>query len=189
MWVAAIVIGVFLFLVLLLAIPVDLVFYLEKEVDFKPRVGVGWLFGLVEKDISGKKAKPKEEKKKGERNIKPFLAMLRTRGFLQRLFRFVKDIIRVIKIHRLKLNLRVGLDDPADTGLLFAAVGPAMVYTRSFSSLDVWVEPDFNQENFRGYCKGDVRAFPIRFVPPLMFFVFSPATIRAVKAMIVARRK
>ncbi|GAI40340.1 unnamed protein product, partial [marine sediment metagenome] len=48
------------------------------------------MFGLVGMDIRGKKKEPKEERKKKERNIKPLLAMLRTRGFLQRLFRFVR---------------------------------------------------------------------------------------------------
>ena len=189
MWGLAVVLGIFLFLVLLLSIPVDLVFYLEKEVAFKPRVGVRWMFGLVGRDISGWKRKPKEEKKKKERNIKPLLAMLRTGGFLRRLFRFIRDILRLLSIHELKLDLRVGLDDPADTGLLLAAVGPAMVSTRYFPWLDVRIEPDFDRENLRGYCKGDVRAFPIRFVAPLILFVFSPTTIRAVKAMVVARRK
>ena len=191
MWIFATVLGFFLFFVLLLAVPVDLFFCLEKDEDFKPRLMVRWLFGLIGKDISGKgkkKPKPKKERKR-KRNIKPLLAVLRTRGFLQRFFKFIRDVFRLLKIRDLKLNCRVGLDDPAETGLLFAAIGPAMVYIKSFSSVDIQVEPDFDQESLRGYCKGDLRVFPIQFVSPVVSFAFSPATMRAIKAAVVARRK
>ena len=92
-------------------------------------------------------------------------------------------------MHEFKLSLRVGLGDPAETGLLFALIGPTMVYAKSFSSLDVQVEPDFCQGGLQGYCQADVRAFPLRLVGPLVVFVFSPTTVRAIKAMVVARRK
>ena len=188
MWTLATALGIVLFFVLLLAIPVDLVFCIEKDVDFKPRIGLRWMFGLIKKDISGKKEKPKKKEKR-EKTIKPLLAMLGTRGFSQRLLRFIRDSFRLLSLHELKLNLRVGLDDPAETGLLFAAIEPAMVYIRPFSSLDAQVEPDFGQENLRGYCKGDVRAFPIQLVGPFILFAFSTTTIRAIRAMLAARRK
>ena len=186
MWILATVLGILLFFVILLSVPVDLIFCLEKEADFKSRVRVGWLFGLVGKGISVKEKKPeKEEKKKG--NIKPVIAMLKTRGFPQKLLRFFRDVFQHLNVHELKLYFRIGLGDPAETGMLFAAVGPAMVYTRSLTSLDIQIEPDFVQEKLRGYCKGDMRALPIQFVKPLIFLVFLPTTIRAIKTMVAAR--
>lgn len=188
MWILATVLGVFLFFVALLAIPVDLVFCVKKDVDFKVRARVRWMFGLIGKDISRKRKKPKKEKKR-KRNIKPLLAMLRTRGFLRKLFRFIRGIFQRFNVHELKLSLRVGLGYPAETGLLFALIGPTMVYTKFFSSLDIQVEPDFEQEGLWGYGKADMRAFPIRLAGPFLLFAFSPTTIRAIKAMVVARRK
>ena len=194
MWILATVLGILLFFLLLLAIPVDLVFCVEKEVAFKSRVRVGWMFGLIAKDISGKKEPEKEKRKrkrkrKDKSNTKPLLAMFGAKGFLLKLLGLVRDILRLLNIRELEVNLRVGLDDPAETGLLFALVGPALVCAKSFSALDVQVEPDFEQENLQGYCKGDFRAFPIRFAGLIILFAFSPTTIRAIKAIVVARRK
>jgi len=188
-WIIATVLGVFLLFVLLFAIPVDLVFCVEKDVDFKSRVRVRWMFGLIGRDITSRKKRPEKEKKKRKGNIKPLLAMLRTRGFLQKLTKFVKHVFQLLNVRELKLNLRVGLSDPAETGFLFAVIGPAMVYVKSLSSLDVHVEPDFEQENLRGYFQGDLRASPIQFVKPFALFLFSATTIRAIKAMVAARRE
>ena len=174
MWIIATVLGILLFFVLLLVIPVDLVFCVEKDVDFKSRVRVRWMFGLIGKDIRGRKRRPEKEKRERKRNVKPFLAMLRTRGFLWKLSKFIKHVFQLLNVRELKLNLRVGLSDPAETGLLFAVIGPTMVCMKSFSSLDVQVEPDFEQENLRGYFKGDLRASPIRFVKPFALFVLNP---------------
>jgi len=181
-WILATVLGIFLFFALLLAIPVDVTFRVEKSTDFKSRVRVRWLFGLIGKDISG-------EKKKRKGNIKPLLAMLRTRRFPRKLFKFARSTFPLLKVRELKLNLRVGLDDPAETGLFFAIIGPMMVYIRSLPSLDIQVEPDFEGESLRGHFRGDIRACPIQFVGLCVAFALSPTTIRAVKAMVTARRK
>lgn len=208
MWIITIVLGIlgiFLLFILLLALPIDLTFYIEKDVDFRSRVRVQWIFGLVGKDIRSKKKKP--EKKERKRIIKSFLSMLkargflrkrsnrlfvavvRTRGFLLNFIKLIKDIIQQVKVRNLKLDLRIGLSDPADTGLLFAVIGPTMVYVRSFSSLAVQVEPDFEQENLRGQFEGELRMFPIKFIRPLALFAFSATTIRAIKAIVLTIRK
>ena len=187
MWILATVLGLLLLFVVLLAIPVDLVICIEKDVDFRPRVRVKWLFGLIGKDITGRGKKPKKERKR-KRNIKPLVAILRTRGFLQKLFKFIKRIFQLLDLRKFRLILRVGLDDPAETGLFFALIGPAMVCIKSFSSLDVQVEPDFHQESLRGLCEADLRVLPIQLAGPLLVFAISPSTIRAIRAMVVARR-
>ena len=52
-------------LVLLLSVPIDLSFSLEGDESFRSRVRIGWLFGLVGKDLGGgeKGKEPKQEKK------------------------------------------------------------------------------------------------------------------------------
>lgn len=189
MWILATVLGILILLAILLAIPVDLVFSLDKDVGFKSRARVGWLFGLVGRDIRYEKRKPDKGKRRKAKNIKPLLALIKTRGFLQKLFKFIRDILSRCKVHELKLNLQFGLDDPAETGLLFAAITPVLVYVDVFSSFNIQINPDFRQESLRGYSKVDIRACPIQLVLPLMLFAFSPTTIRAIKAMVKAQRK
>ena len=193
MWILAVVLGPLLFFVVLLAVPVDLVFYIEKDMTFSSKVRVGWMFNLVGKEIGGKKKrekkKPKKEKEKRKRRIKPLIDMLRARGFLGRLVSFVKDVVRISHIRELRADIRVGLSDPAETGMLFAIVAPVIAYLRTFTSLDVRIQPEFDQTVFQGYFKGDLRIFPIQLLVVSILFALSPATMRGIKAMVVARRK
>ena len=190
MWVLAVVFGVFLFFVLLLTIPFDLTFYVEKDIDFKSRVRVGWMFNLIGKDIKWKK-KPKKEKpkKKKRRRVKPFIAMLRARGFLRRLLRFVRDIFRNSHVREFRAYLRIGLSDPADTGMLFAVIAPTIVRLGAFTPLDIQIIPNFEQEGLNGYIKGNLRLFPIQIFTVMGLFAFSPATIGAIKALVSAWRR
>jgi hypothetical protein len=193
-WILAAALGTLLFLVILLAVPVDLVFQVEKGVELRSRVRVGWLFGLVWKDLTGREKKPKPKKKKKpkpkkKKSREPFLAFLGAEGFLLRLFGLVRRLFRLLKVRQLDLDLTVGLGDPADTGMLFGVVGPAAACLGSLSPGDVQIRPDFVEESFRGHFKGDVRVFPIQFVATLAGFVLSPTTLKAIKAWMTARRK
>lgn len=191
MWILATVLGVVAFIILLLSVPVDLSFKVEHDATLHSRVRVGWMFNSIGKDIKRKK-KPEKEKskeKKRKRRIKPFIAMLRTRGFLRRLLRFVGDIFRISHVREFKLDLQIGLDDPAETGMLFAVIAPVLVQFRTFTPLDIEVLPDFDRTGLQGHVKGDLRIFPIQLIFVGTLFALSPATIRAVKAMVLAWRK
>lgn len=191
MWVIGIVAGVLLFLVLLLLIPIDLVFSVERDVRFRSNVRVVWLFGLIGKDIGGgKKRQGHEEgeggrvkKRRGEK-VEYLIAALNTEGFPQRLFGFLRDVFRLLKVRDLKADFRMGLGGPMETAMLFAILGPAMALVRSFSSVaDIRIEPDFEKETLEGHCEGDMRAVPLRLVKPLLSFLFSMPTLRAAKAV------
>ena len=112
--------------VLVLAVPIDLSFSLEKDERFRPRVRIGWLFGLVGKEVGGgeKGKEPKQEEKPGKqgqrrkKSPRPFLAGIRTRGFPRHSLRFAKRMLRAIRVRELNLGLQVGLGDPAETGRL-----------------------------------------------------------------------
>lgn len=191
MWILGPILGILIFLIILLIVPVDLIFNIGKRDNIESRVRIGWLFGLIGKDISGrrKQVKVKKEKKK-KRSVKPLLAVVRTRGFLKHFIRFIKDIIRRIKIRNLNVHLKLGLADPADTGFLFAAVTPLLTFAGvQKPTIDINIQPDFEQENLQGYAEGGVRLYPIQFIKPLLLFIFSLTTLRAIKAIIRARRK
>lgn len=191
MWILGPILGILIFLIILLLVPVDLIFNIGKRDNIESRVRIDWLFGLIGKDISGrrKQAKVKKEKKK-KRSVKPLLAVVRTRGFLKHFIRFIKDIIRRIKIRNLNVHLKLGLADPADTGFLFAAVTPLLTFAGvQKPTIDINIQPDFEQENLQGYAEGGVRLYPIQFIKPLLLFIFSLTTLKAIKAIITARRK
>ena len=191
MWIIAVVAGLVLLVVLLLAVPFDVAFQVSRDGTFSSRLRVGWMFNLVGKDLGGRK-KPRGERPDKERKrprVKPFLAMFRARGFPRRLLRYVRDVLRTVHVRELEADLRVGLSDPADTGMLFALIGPAAVYLRAITPLDIRVQSDFQQAVFQGHFKGDLRVFPIQLLAVTVVFACSPATLRGIKAMVVARRR
>ena len=191
MWILGPILGILIFLIILLCVPVDLVFNISKRDNIESRVRIGWLFGLIGKDIRAKKKQAKVKvKKKKKRSVKPLLAIVRTRGFLKRLLLFIKDIIRRIEIRNTYVHLTLGLADPADTGFLFAAVTPLLTFAGvQKPNIGINIQPDFDQEKLWGYAKGNLRLYPIRFIKPLLLFIFSLTTLRVIKAVITARRK
>lgn len=137
----------------------------------------------------GEKAEGKGESKK-KRRVKPFFALLRTSGLTGRTIRFIRDILRQIKIRELYIDIKLGLADPADTGVLFGVITPLLIFVGvQKPTIDINIQPDFEQENLQGYAEGGVRVYPIQFIKPLLLFIFSLTTLRVIKAIISARRK
>ncbi len=195
-WVLVSLSGLAGLLVLLLAVPIDLSFSLEKDERFRSRVRIGWLFGLVGKDLGrgkkGKELKPEEKPRnqghRRNRSPRPFLAAIRTRGFPLHSLRFARRMLWAIRVRELNLGLQVGLGDPAETGRLLGLMSPVAACVDAVPRFHLSVEPDFNQETFRGYCNGSVRIYPIRMVPPIVLFALSLTSFRGLKAMRGARR-
>lgn len=191
MWILGPILGTFTILIIILFIvPVDLVVDVSKRDHKESMVRIGWLFGLVGKDIRGIKKQEQEKGKKKKRSVKPFLAVVQTRGLLKHFLRFIKDIIRRIEIRHIYVHLKLGLADPADTGFLLAAVKPLLAFAGIHKpNIDVNIQPDFDQENLTGHANVELRFYPIKFIKPLLLFIFSLTTLRAIKAIITAIRK
>lgn len=190
MWILGPILGVLIFPIFVLLVPVDITFSISKRDHKESGVRIGWLFGLIGKDVRARSRKAKVKVKKKKRSIKPLLIVIRTRGFLKRLLQFIKDIIRCIQIRNLNIHLKLGLADPADTGFLFAAVTPLLIFAAvQKPTIDINIQPDFDQEKLSGYAKGELRLYPIKFIKPLLLFIFSLPTLRAVKTIIKVRRK
>jgi hypothetical protein len=176
--------GIILLLILMLCIPVELAFDLEVSGEAKSRVRVGWLFGLVWKEIRRGRKKPKRKKKRG---LKPFLSLLRTRGLAANLLKLAKQILSRLKVRQLEADVRVGLDDPVDTGVLCSLMWPALVSLNSSGPLRVRIEPSFAEPALEASVHGKIRLFPIEIVGSLLGFVLSPAGLRAARLMVVSR--
>ena len=199
MWVIATLGSIVVLIILVLCIPLDMAFHVEAYGKPNFRVKLSWLFGLVSKELGKGKREPEEKRKvtKGKpkrrkRGIraKTVLQILRTKGLLRRLGRLLKDIVSRLTIRQFKVDFRIGLDDPADTGLLFAIIAPATFFLGSSWRHQINIEPSFEYEAvFEGYLYGSLRLQPIQLVPPCMRFVFSLSTIRVLKVLVLAKWK
>ena len=133
--------GLLIFLVAviaLFAIPVVIEFAFEWPRKERNQVVLIWALGLVRKRIridgsdqarTTKAKGPKSERFGGDQPMN-VLAAVRQRSFRQRVYRFVGDLWNSIKKENVRVRARIGLDDPADTGKLWAIIGPATLAWR-----------------------------------------------------------
>jgi len=200
-------------LALVLYVPLDV--KLRLDIDNRPkfRLRLAWFFGLLDKEV--KKGKPKDKKKvvevkpwtveKGEekkqakadvkRKTKKFdyktvIEILRTKGLIKQFSRLLFRLIRCFRIRDLSAHLRVGLDNPADTGLLLAVLGPAIFFLGSAFPQSVSLQPSFaDKATFEGYLNGAIRLRPIKLVVPLAGFTFSLPTLRVIRILVRSKWK
>lgn len=180
-------------LVLLLAVPVDAAFRFTGIEAFAGQIGVRWLFGLVRFRIGlpgAAKAKPLKPKprwraatarrKAAARGRRPnVLAALRQAPFRRRLYRLVKDVLRATHARGLYLHVRLGLGDPADTGRLWAFVGPLNALALNLRNAEIQVQPEFVDPVFEFETHGRFRLIPLQFIGLAIAFALSPASLRA----------
>jgi len=191
----AIVLGSFgLAVLLLLSIPVDLAFSYERGEDSRSRMRIGWLFGLIGKELGGeekgRRKKPKKMKaKKGWRSFRGSLAVFEARGLSERLLLLARRLVRSVQVRDVDVEFQVGTGDPAETGLLYGVIWPSVALARSGFLPNLRIEPNFVQETFEGHARGAVRVYPIKLIPPLIAFALSPATFRGVRALRRARKR
>lgn len=183
--------GVILFIVLMLSIPVDIKFDLATHGHAKAKIRIGWLFGLVWKDIRARKKKESKEKpkKRRKRGIKSFLPLLRIKDLPGKILKLIRQTLGCLKIKQLDVAFRVGLDDPSDTGMLCSVLWPALIPPSPSGKVRFRWEPVFSESAFEASLQGWVRLFPIQLVWLLVSFVLSPTGLRLLKLMVVSRWK
>jgi hypothetical protein len=178
--------GIILFITLILSIPVYMAFAIEAHEDVKVTMRMGWLFGLVWKDVRPRK---KKKPKKKEGSIKPLLSMLRAKGLPRRLLKLARQLLRCLRIRQLDADFRVGLDNPADTGMMCSVLCPALALLNAFVPMRLRMEPVFYEPAFEGGLHGRITLFPIQMVRPLLCFAFSLTGLRTVKSMVISSWK
>jgi hypothetical protein len=181
--IAAIVVAVIIFL---LSIPLELSFYLgvRERLDF--RVGLEWFFSLVKKEFSRQKGQAKKRAGRGW----TFIDLLRIRGLLPKMLRLLKDIFRRIRIRDLRVDFRIGLDDPADTALFVGSLWlPAFLFGLT-SPYAINLQPSFDDGPvFQGYAYVVLRLRPIQLVPAMVRFGCSRAALKLLGVLISGRWK
>lgn len=177
----------------LLAIPLSLSFSITRHQQLQGYARFRWLFGLVRfqtqfpfetKQVRHKKrqptAKPKTFKKKN--NTHSGIALFKQSAFRRHMMKFLKSILRASHAQNLYLKLRIGLGDPADTGILWAVMGPLSGMMKNLQGTTIEIEPEFIDAVMEVESHGNFRLIPLQFIAVVMIFIFSPVTIRAWRA-------
>ena len=194
-WVVVALASLVVVLIFILCVPVDAVLTLDTSAERKFRLRLVWLFGLISPELGRERREPKAHqagraKRKRRVGLRTIWRILRTRGLLTKIKNLARDALPQIKIKEIAVNLRLGLDDPADTGLLFAVIGAARPFLKLPRQYELTIQPSFSdQPFFQGYLRGVLRLQPIRLVIPLGRFVFSPAMLRVIRILVSSRRQ
>jgi hypothetical protein len=153
-----------------------------------------WLFGLVTvalpspgveapADENGKPRAPARRRARGGRKKGNPAAALGHGPFRRRLLRFVRAFWEAIEKRDLRLRLRIGLGDPADTGRLWAFVGPLAGLLAGCREAAVEIEPEFVDAVFECDSSGEIRVVPLRLVGLVFGLLLSPAAWRGIRLM------
>lgn len=183
--------GLFGLVTLLLAVPLVVVFRFEGLEALSGQVAVRWLFGLVRLRVrvpgSRQTRDPQSARDRGKTRQKPgkggrrlnITGVLRQAAFRRRVYRLLKDFFGAVHLHRLRLHMRLGLGDPADTGRLWALVGPLNAAAQNLRGAEVWIEPEFTDPVLEYQTEGRLLLIPLQVLALAIGFALSPASIRA----------
>jgi hypothetical protein len=198
LWVIIVLVSLAALTTLFLCIPLDVVFRANLEGRPKFSLKMIWFFGLFSSELRQPRKKPEEkrviefERKPGDwlHRLKITYDILQTKGLFKQFRSFIKRTIRRIKVRELAANLKVGLDNPADTGLLFAVIAPLNLAINYFLPNPIKIEPLFTGEHFiTGYLYGTVRLWPIQLAASMIGLAFSLPALRAIKKMVLYKWK
>lgn len=164
--------------VCLFSVPINLRFSFDSTVSPRFHLQIGWLFnavrfGLPAEGKSRKKREKRIKKKRKPVEMRAFLELI-SRPLIFRFFDLARKIRRAVHLNHLHADIRAGLGDPADTGILFGAVSSISPFCRMPGGIRMHWEPDFGEEPvLEGASEGMVRLRPIALAPAVFGFLFS----------------
>lgn len=183
-----------LLIIAILAIPVTLTFKLSWEEAFKSDTKLLWAFGLVRVRIPTDKTRTtsSQDQKAGQKRRKPehtpgrkrnVFAAIRQASFRRRLIRFMRELWRAVHKEDLTLRLRLGLGDPADTGQLWAIVGPMAGVLANVPEASIAIEPEFLDATLELDSSGSIRLIPLQMIFLAGALLLSPAVWQGISQM------
>jgi hypothetical protein len=205
----------FVAILVLLAIPVDVLFRVDSDSPTPVEVALGLFAGLYELQLTGSEpdeaAEPEpepappetpepappepeaaEERPPAEdpsrlNYARIGLAVLRTDGFVRHTVRWIRRLVTSFHVRDFSAHLRLGTGDPADTGVLCGRLQSALPVARTLGPVDVTVTPDFDHDVFAASALVRLRASPLGLVWITLRYIVSRTTYRAARAAWRAR--
>jgi hypothetical protein len=185
---------VLLVLLIVLAIPVTLTYRASWPQLVADRAELEWAFGLVRARIPLSQTRaplPQNDKAKrsagnaeqAARRGSHVVAAVRHKPFRRRILRFISDLWQAIHKKDVRLRVRVGLGDPADTGQLWAVVGPLAGMLANVRDASISIEPEFFDAIFTLDSAGRIRIIPLQMFYLCVVLLLSPHVWRGVMLM------
>jgi hypothetical protein len=186
--------------VLLISIPFDFKFRFDSSQSPPFGFRFSWFFGLVNIDVSDTRRKPprkqtkprkiknrKIKRKKGPSRIR--ILRLITKPLIWRALFFIRDVFRSFHFRQIDACIKMGLGEPADTGVMFGLIHAALPVFAVSCQKQIRLIPDFGDEALlKGSSRGIIRLWPVEILSRTVRFVFSKPVLqlawRAIKQWI-----
>ncbi|WP_406656190.1 DUF2953 domain-containing protein [Methanolobus sp. ZRKC2] len=142
---------------------------------------------VAEKPVSREEKREAEEEKKAaepERwNVTNVIKLLRL--LTVPVIRLLEGILEAINIHKLKLDMKFGLADPADTGMAIGYLYALRGYLEhQYERVKLYAEPDFVEMMLDFNVIGDVKFRIANLLPAILKFIFNRDVLRVSWALI-----
>jgi hypothetical protein len=92
----------------------------------------------------------------------------------------LRDVPRIVRQKQGDLWVCIGLEDPADTGMLYAWAEPVAVSLCRIPGLSVALHPDFSEERLEFRADGRCRIIPGEIAWVITRFALAPATVATI---------
>ena len=115
--------------------------------------------------------------------------VLKTKGFVRGVLRFLRDMARCVRFVSLHVAGRFGLDNPCDTGRLWGTFCALTGFLHGAERVRLRVEPDFDEAVFELDGRGEIRIIPVTLFLPFIRFVLAPATLHAAWSAVCRTRR
>ena len=171
--------------VLCLAVPIEVSFDVQRGETSRTDIALAWLFGTIKMPLRARGSKTGREgvdaktRQKNKRRRRKAIALVRNADFRRRFLSLIQRLLRCMRVKSLKARVRLGLDDPADTGRLWGVLGPLAAIFATFRKAHISIEPEFTAEVFTLQGSGTVRVVPLQVLAIGALFLLSPQVIRA----------
>lgn len=172
-----------LLLLLLFVLPLTVSFALLWDQGLSGHLGIGWANGFVHtriplgsdndsRDVADSKRKDKTISKRP--NTISVKKLLHNKPFRKRILRYLQDIWEAIEKRDITLLMRIGLADPADTGVLWSLLGPLSAILSTTRNSQISLQPDFLDSSFALQGKGTIRIVPLKIIYLTVRLLLSP---------------
>lgn len=171
-------------LLVLLAVPVSLKFEFGQQHANNDHIELSWFFGMLshrflfqhELATSPKKTSNKSthQAQATKGRGKTIFKLLLQQRFRHRLFQFLSDVWRSTSKQDIQFHIRAGLGDPADTGRLWALIGPTSAAMAHVHQHAVVIEPDFIHAALEINGSGTIQFIPLQLIFIALKLIFSP---------------
>jgi hypothetical protein len=184
---------ILLVFVALLAVPVKLSYQVSWRHVYQGKMTLHWLFGLVriqlpmaDKEKTAEESKTairkKRVKKSSATKSNPVNA-IRQKNFRRRISRFIRDLWLTIHKQHIRLRVRIGLGDPADTGQLWVIIGPLSGMLACVKEASIEIEPEFVDTVFELDSSGNIRFIPLQMIYLVIGLLLSPSVWKGIQQM------